>query len=493
MEANFRSVKLSRISWLLIAALALVGCGSNLKKPKSDQKPVILSTRYDDVRAGQDVSKQVEAEMGIYRDPALNAYIRKIGMKLVRHAPLQPFDYTFTIVDQPMPNAFALPGGFIYISRGLIALTNDEDELANVIGHEITHAAARHSAAQQEIARRSLPLTMPHLRMAKLAAYSRDQERDADQGGQFLASSAGYNPMGMSTFLRKLGNVERQKMGYSRLPGYFDSHPGSTERSATSGDRARGVSFQANEASRAGRAAYLGRINGLVLGTNPSEGIFLGNVFVHPDMGFHMRFPSGWRLTNTPEAVGATSPNGEAMIFARLEGKGTHAHEGSKTFTQKHGEELGLEIQDQGPVKVGKLDGWRMNALAFMYGRRVAATLTFVPFDGIIFCLTVVTPPRSAEKYLGRGRVSVRSFGPITKAERDEVHVTQLKVVAALSGESLVDLGRRTGNDYSSQETAILNGVFSDVRLSEGQLVKIAESRPYQGSKSKSSGSPQAE
>ena len=490
MEARRRPLKLRAGTWLWLTVFVFcaAGCGSNLKKPKSDKKPIILKTQYDDARAGRDVSEQVKAEMGFYTDPGLNAYVRQIGIKLVRYAPLQPFDYTFTIVDQPMPNAFALPGGYIYISRGLIALTNSEDELANVIGHEITHAAARHSAAQQEIARRSPPLAMPHLRMAKLAAYGRDQERDADQGGQFLASSAGYDPMGMSTFLRKLGNVERQNLGYSRLTGYFDTHPGSTERSATAANRAKGVRFQANDASRAGHAAYLKRINGIVLDTNPAEGIFLGNVFVHPDIGFHMRFPGGWRLRNTPAAVGAASPDGEAMIFATLEGKGNNAQEGAKAFIEKHGEEYGVEIESEGPVRVGELDGWRMQTLGYMQGRRVAANLTFVPFGGFIFRLTVVAPPRSADKYLGRGRASVRSFGPITKKERDAVKVTRLEVVTALEGESLGELGKRTGNDYGSQETAILNGVFSDVRFREGEPVKIAKSYPYAARSGKNPG-----
>jgi predicted Zn-dependent protease len=470
-----RSLVLTAV--VLSVALGAIGCGTTPKKP--EKKPIILRTAYDDARAGADASKEVEAEMGLYKDPALTAYIAGVGKVLSRYAPLQRFDYHFEIVDQPMPNAFALPGGHIYLSRGLIALASSEDELANVVGHEITHAAARHHAAQQEIARRQMPLSMPALRMGRLAAYGREQELDADQGGQFLANAAGYDPMGMSTFLRKLGNVERQKIGYSRLPGYFDTHPGSTERSASAADRAGGARRQPNAGSEASRNAYLKRIDGLVLGTNPAEGIFEGSVFVHPDLGFHMRFPSGWQLTNSPKAVGARSPNRDAMIFAIVEGPGEDAHEGAKTFIEKHGEEYGVEVQAEGAVKVGEIDAWRMQTLGFMQGTRVAADLTFVPFGGLIYRLTVVTPPRSADKYMGRGRASVRSFGPITLKERQAVVVTRLRVVPAVAGESLSELSKRSGNDYGIQETAVLNGLFADARLSEGQLVKIARSQPY--------------
>ena len=162
-----------------------------------------------------------------------------------------------------------------------------------------------------------------------------------------------------------------------------------------------------------------------------------------------------------------------------VEGPGEDAHEGAKTFIEKHGEEYGVEVQAEGAVKVGEIDAWRMQTLGFMQGTRVAADLTFVPFGGLIYRLTVVTPPRSADKYMGRGRASVRSFGPITLKERQAVVVTRLRVVPAVAGESLSELSKRSGNDYGIQETAVLNGLFADARLSEGQLVKIARSQPY--------------
>ena len=158
---------------ILLGALSILSsCSSGTPDSEKPPKPVVLNTEYDDARVGQDASQQVAAEMGILRDPALTSYVRGVGMKLVRYAPLRSFNYTFAIVDQPMPNAFALPGGHIYVSRGMLVLANNEDELANVLGHEITHSAARHSAAQQEMARRSSPLAMPYLRMAQMASFA---------------------------------------------------------------------------------------------------------------------------------------------------------------------------------------------------------------------------------------------------------------------------------------------------------------------------------
>ena len=122
------------------------------------------------------------------------------AVRLLRHAPQRPFEYEFKILDQTVPNAFALPGGKIYVSRGLLSLASSEDELAGVLGHEITHAVERHAAGRIEHASRLNPFIIGLMRAAEIAEYSRDQERDADRGGQILAAQAGYDPVGIATF-----------------------------------------------------------------------------------------------------------------------------------------------------------------------------------------------------------------------------------------------------------------------------------------------------
>ena len=210
-----------RRSILCIAAAALVlpllaaGCSSSGKK-KDKPKRTVLATSYDDSRVGEESSRAVAAQMGILDDAELNAYVSRIGRKLLRGIPRRSFNYQFSVVDQIEPNAFALPGGYIFLSRGLLALANNEDELACVIGHEITHAAHRHAALQQEMSQRISPLSMGWMRAKTLSAYGRDMERDADQGGQMLCAAAGYDPMGMSTFLDALGQWERYRVGFSR-------------------------------------------------------------------------------------------------------------------------------------------------------------------------------------------------------------------------------------------------------------------------------------
>ena len=158
-----RAGRFSAGTWLplLVLTLALVdACGGTKTPARSKQREVILTTEYDDQRVGEEASSSVEAEMGILDEPHLTLLVQEIGKRLLRSDPSRKFEYEFHIVDQEMPNAFALPGGHIYVSRGLIALANSEDELACVIGHEITHAAKRHAAAMQAHMRTLNPLSM---------------------------------------------------------------------------------------------------------------------------------------------------------------------------------------------------------------------------------------------------------------------------------------------------------------------------------------------
>ena len=173
------------IGLMAVTAILASACAPQQIAPV--RRKIVLSTEYHDERAGEDAAREVREEVGMVTDPEIVAYVRQIGDRLVLRAEQRSFDYQFNVVDQFEPNAFALPGGYVYISRGLLALVSTEDELANVLGHEITHAAARHAAAQQEFMRRQNPFAMPWVRVGNLAAYSRDQERDADRGGQMMA------------------------------------------------------------------------------------------------------------------------------------------------------------------------------------------------------------------------------------------------------------------------------------------------------------------
>ena len=251
-------MKFSRAALPAILGLSLIsafGCAtSGGSAPPS--RNVILNSDFDDAKLGAEAAKAMEEQMGVVDDPRLQAYIEAIGRRMLPFAPVRSFDYSFHIVDQAAPNAFALPGGYIYISRGLLTLVNSEDELACVIGHEITHAAERHSAGRQQFDMRMNPLSIGFIRMGRLAAYGRDQESDADRGGQILAAKAGWDPAGMATFMQDIDAMGRLTTGWSRLPGFFDSHPSSPQRAAASTNRAENLQWTPPSEHRSGSSGF---------------------------------------------------------------------------------------------------------------------------------------------------------------------------------------------------------------------------------------------
>ena len=306
------------IGALLLVALA-VGCASGRSAPPDERserpkRTVLLSSR-DDVVVGREAAEEVELSVGLVDDPALVAYVDGIGQKLVRALPRRDFAFRFQIVDQMEPNAFALPGGFVFVSRGLLALVNDEDELACVLGHEIIHAWRRHAAQQQAVAR-SLPgLSLPRSRAQTLAAYGRDMEREADAMGQRLAAAAGYDPMGMSTFMRSLDQRERLLIGAPRAPTFLDTHPGTRERASANAIRSRELRWHRDPSLGDTRKRLLERVDGMPIGDRPETGIFLGERFVHPSLGFEIKFPRGWSLQNSSRMVGALAPRRDASVY----------------------------------------------------------------------------------------------------------------------------------------------------------------------------------
>lgn len=455
-------------------ALATTGCASSPKSGKGKPKRVVLSTEYDDARVGRDASVDVKNELGALDNAELDAYVGAIGRKLLRGVPRKSFDYQFTVIDQEEPNAFALPGGYIFVSRGLLALANNEDEVACVLGHEIIHAAKRHAAAQQALAGAMNPLAMPWNRAASMAAYGRDMERDADKGGQILCAAAGYDPMAMSTFLESLEQLQRLQKGYSRRPSFFDTHPGTKERVASNSVRAGEIRWHRDPNIGDSRAAFLAQVDGLPVGQRPETGIFEGDSFLHPTLDFHIRFPDGWRQMNANQAVGAMEPRGQAVIFLMTGKGGGSAQRMAEVWAERAKEEQRAQVKDSRPVKIGHIDAWRMKLEMPGPGVRVASTVTFIPYRDATWRVTGTSRASSADKYLGRTLSTTRSFRPLTLQEKRSIKTLRLRSVQARKGENVFALSKRTGNAWSPAMTAVSNGVFVDHRFEGGEQVKIA-------------------
>jgi predicted Zn-dependent protease len=464
---------------LLLLAMTLAACAPAPPPAPRPRAPIVLSTQYDDQREGEQEKKEVAAQLGIVREAKLQELLDAVGKRLTRQLPGSAFQYEFRVVDQWPPNAFTLPGGAIYVSRGLLVLSNSEDELANVLAHEIVHAAKRHAAARQQVAGGSNPFAIAFTRAAWLAAYSRDQEREADRGGQQLAAAAGYDPSGMNSFLASLENVERLLGGASRLPGFLDTHPPTVERAASTATRAQHLGWTRQPGVTRDRDEYLRRLDGLVVGEDPAEGVFENGRFVHPDLDFMMRVPDGWRFVNTPAAVGALSPDGRGRVMLELAGEGEDPAVFADEFVAKRSEEIRATIESRRAIVVGGFPAVELRGEAPSQAGTVVGRLVWVAHRGRVYRIGNLAIGVRPDAVLSRGDVFVRSFRALSPEDRAAVRVRRLRLAAAHEGEGLPEFSQRTGNDWDAQRTAIANGLFASARLEQGQLLKIAVREPY--------------
>ena len=305
-------------------------CATN---PVTGKKQMSLLSEAEELAIGQQQDLEVRREMGVYDDANLQRYVSDIGQELARHSHRPSLPWSFTIVDSPAINAFALPGGYVYVTRGLLAYLDDESELAGVLGHEIGHVTARHAAqayTRQAEANLGLmvlsifvPSTQPFTDLSATGLgvlflrNGREAELEADRLGVEYGSGAGYDPTGVPRFLATLARVSA--LSERGMPNWLSTHPDPGLR-VTRAEPVAGK-FVSADATKVNHAPYLERIQGLVFGDNPKDGIVRGNEFLHPLLRIGVTFPDGWELTNTPEAVMAQEPGTQHFMVLQEVGQ----------------------------------------------------------------------------------------------------------------------------------------------------------------------------
>ncbi len=477
-----------------LALVALLGCTVN---PATGQRELVLWSAQDESRAGAEGAKQVEQQMGLVRDAALVSYVQAVGGRVAALSPRRDVEYRFHVVNMPESNAFALPGGYIYVSRGLLALSRGEDELANVIAHEIGHVAARHSAQRQTraagvgllsvlgtIAAGALGGAGAASTVAQLgqvagagliASYGRDQEREADRIGQTMSARAGYDPAAMSTFLASLERETELVLGHSPRPSFLDSHPSTPERVSSAAALARTLQRGPAAGIASTRGAYLTRLEGLLVGPDPAGGIVRDTVFLHPKLDFRIRFPAGWQVQNSESAVLAMAPRGNAGLQLQMQGPGSDPREAARRYLA----EQRVEIVDSGPVRIQSLAGYRVRAIGATQQGRVGADMVWIAYRGAIYRLQGIAPEQSFLSYADLFQKSAQSFRALTPDERALCTERRLRVVSAREGESIEALSARSENAWSGAETSVMNGLNLASRLHAGEPVKVAIERPW--------------
>ena len=332
----FKSLCLLAGAFLFVG---VVGCAQN---PVTGLSDFVLLSESNELNIGRTSHPKIIAEYGRYEDEALQAYVQSIGERLAKVSHRQDLIYRFTILDSAVINAFALPGGYIYITRGLMAYLNSEAELAAVLGHEIGHVTARHGIRQQSAAQAANlgytigSILLPELRDvdsqdlfntmsgALLSGYGRKHELESDGlGAEYLARS-GYAPKAMLDVISILKNQSSFAKAQAKQEGFeakgyhgvFASHPDNDTRLKNVVSNANQYIVQTGVTKR---DDYLNRINGMTFGDSEKQGIRSGQHFYHLEMGFSVKFPKGWKINNKQESLQAIAVGGKAFIEMRVE------------------------------------------------------------------------------------------------------------------------------------------------------------------------------
>jgi predicted Zn-dependent protease len=478
---------------LVLLAQMFQGCAMN---PVTGRLEVTFVSAKQERELGREAAQEVAETMGLTDDPERIVYIRAIGERLARESPRQDVAYTFQIVEMQEPNAFALPGGYVFVSRGLLPLANSEDELAGVIGHEIGHVAARHAvrritvsapfAVVSGITGFAVGLLSSRLGHAVagitqfagsfvIAPYSREQEREADSVGVEMAARAGWDPAALSRFLATLEREVEVQSGKPHRTGFFDTHPGTPERVVKIAEQAKETERRPGNPIAGTRAEFLAKLDGLIIGNDPAVGVFQDARFLQPSLNFTVAFPDGWKTQNTPLAVLAAAVEGRAFVLLGVAGEGDDPGAPARALEEKlQAQEMPIEH-----IMIGGLRAARALVEAHTDQGPAALDLTWIAHQGRVYQITGVTRRSDYLKFQSAFAGVAQSFRPLQVKEREAVQVVRLRIVSAHDGESPEQIASRTGSEWDAKALAVANGLETTARLHNGQLIKVAIREPY--------------
>jgi predicted Zn-dependent protease len=479
--------------WLGGAALALLlgACAANPdNKTVSLELPQFTLPNAPGQAARPTAEQRENARIlatysGVYDDAKVHAMVTQLVDRLVAASETPEQKFEVTILNSPAVNAFALPNGQLYITRGLLALANDKAELASVLAHEMGHVIARHAAIREDQARQAAlvshvvsdVLSDPQvgaLALAKsklaLASFSRAQEFEADGIGVGISARAGFDPYGASRFLTDMQrNAELKAAANGDLHGssdFLSNHPATPDRVRNALANAR--QFSSPGPGERDRNEYLKALDGIVYGEDPSEGFVRGRKFLHPKLGFTFTAPAGFSLDNTAQAVlGLKDGGGEAM---RLDVVSVPAEQTLPDYL-KSGWMDNVEAQSVEEFTVNGFPAASATAKGEQWSFRLFAVRFGSDVYRFIFAAKTMTAPADHAF-----RDSVMTFRRMSLKESNEVKPLRLKAVTVGKADTVAGLAHRMQvNDHALDRFRLLNGLGPHDRVKPGELVKLVE------------------
>jgi predicted Zn-dependent protease len=468
-----------------VAFLALVvACATN---PVTGKREFTLMSESQEIAMGQESDAQVKAEMGLYNDPALTKYVSDIGLRLAKLSERPNLPWQFTVVDQPAINAFALPGGFIYLTRGILPFLDTEAELAGVLGHEIGHVTARHSARQYTrtiggvlgLAALGVfvPAARPFGQISEQALgllflkYGRADELQADQLGAGYEARGGWDPAGVPGMLSTLGRLDEAAGDRKGVPNWLSTHPDPLSRVSEIAPTVTKLKTGRNDLVT-NRDALSQRIDGLVFGDNPEQGITRGSTFLHPPLRFRIDFPSKWEVANSPQQVVAKAP--EADVFMLLQ-----------VVTKPQGrtvQEVALSSMQMAGFRAVEGERATINGLDAFIGAYqgqiegmgdVASRAAHIAHGGAIYLIVGLVAPALFDRSDATFVSSIRTFRPLTAAEAEAIHPHRIDFYVVRAGDTWASLAERSAGAIKPATLAVMNHAAPGSQPRPGTRIKI--------------------
>jgi predicted Zn-dependent protease len=463
-----------RLPWLLLL-LALCACARN---PVTGKRELSLVSQGDEVAIGQQAAKDVQQSIGLVANPQLQQYVFNIGTSMARRSERPDLPWTFQVVDDPAVNAFALPGGPVFVTRGLMAHLNSEAELAAVIGHEVGHITAKHSVkmiSKAQLAQLGLgvgAIIEPDLaKYGQLAAaglqllflkYGRDAENQADDLGFRYMIEQGYDAREMADVFVTLGKVG-ETSGSGRLPTWLSTHPNPEDRLEKTRERLARIGTP-QEGRKTAQAEYLRMLQGMTYGENPRLGFFRGNLFLHPDLRFQLEFPQGWKTANQTQAVLGVSPRQDALV-----GLGTVAGLSPEQAMRQF-------FTQQGVAPLNMVGVGLPPATSYFEAQTeqgvIRGLTTFLPWRGGTLQLVGYTVATQLPQYDPAFRATFSSFRELADPAALAVQPARLELVTLDQAMTLEQFQARYPSSIPLAELALINGVQPGESLAAGRMVK---------------------
>ncbi len=460
------------------SVVLFASCATN---PATGERQLVLIGEGQEIQMGLEADGGIVASLGLYDDPSLQAYLQSLGARMAAVSERPSLPWTFRVVDDPVVNAFAVPGGFIYITRGIMAHFNSEAQLAAVVGHEIGHVTARHSVEQMSRAQLAqvglvAAILAPEQfqRFGGLAGasmqllflkFGRDDERQADDLGLRYVRRLEYDPRPMVDVFRLLDRVSPGKGG-GRVPEWLSTHPSPAGRAERIEEAIAGLrdDFAGHVT---GEASYLSRLDGMVYGEDPRQGFFEEARFLHPELRFEIQFPSGWQTANQRQAVLAASPDQDAMVQLTIAQESTPEDAAGAFFAQQ-----GVTGDQPRRTQINRLPAVTAGFQAVTEQGTLVGTVAFVGLGNNTYQLLGYGTTSGWSRHRSDAIRSMESFDRLTDRAALGVQPYRIRIETLDRGMLFREFVRRYPSDLPLVDLALINQVEPTTALKAGARLK---------------------